>query len=46
MATVSCHSNQSSQLIGTKNNIIRSTCLQMLYVKYGKNQIHGFRDVI
>ena len=43
METISCHSNQSSYLIGTKNNIIRSPYLQMLCVKYGKNRLHGFR---
>ena len=43
MANLSCHSNQSSYLIGTKNTIIRSPCLQMLCVKYGKNLLHGSR---
>ena len=47
METITCHSNQSSYPIGTKNNIIRSPCLQMLCVKYGKNPLHGFRgDVV
>ena len=44
MATISCYSNQSSYPIGTKNNSIRSPSLQMLYVKFGKNQLHGFRE--
>ena len=39
METISCHSNQSSYPIGTKNTIIRSPHLQMLYVKYGKNRL-------
>ena len=43
MATISCHSNQSSYPIGTKNNIIRSP----MPVKYGKHRLHGFRrDVV
>ena len=47
METISFHSNHSSYLIWTKNNIICSPCLQMLYVKYGENQLHGFRgDVV
>ena len=47
METISFHSNQSSYTIGTKNTIIRSPGLQMLYVKFGKNRFNGFRgDVI
>ena len=34
METTSCHSNQSSYSIGTKNTIICSLKLYMLYVKY------------
>ena len=37
MGTISCHSNQSSYPTGTKNTIIRSPDLYMLYVKYEKN---------
>ena len=43
MGTISCHSNQSSYPIGTKNTTFRSPYLLMLYVKYGKNRPHGFR---
>ena len=43
METISCHSNRSSYPVGTKNILIRSPHLQMLYVKYGKNRLHGFR---
>ena len=47
MGTISCHSNQSSYPIGTKNTTFRSPYLQMLYVKYEKNRPHGFRgDVV
>ena len=47
MEAISFHSNQSSYTIGTKNTIIRSPGLQMLYVKFGKNRFNGFRgDVI
>ena len=47
METISFHSNQSSYPIGTKNIIILSPGLQMLYVKSGKNRLHGFRgDVV
>ena len=46
MEAISCHSNQSSNPIGTKNNIIRSPYLKMLRVKYGKNRLHGFRGDI
>ena len=47
METISFHSNQSSYPIGTKNKIILSPGLQMLYVKSGKNRLHGFRgDVV
>ena len=45
LETKSCHSNQSSYPIGTKN-IILSPHLQMLYVKYGKNRLHGFRGEV
>ena len=43
MANVSCHSNHSSYPIGTKTKNIRSHRLLMLYVKFGKNRLHGFR---
>ena len=46
METISFHSNQSSYLIGTKNIIIHSPTLLMLYVKFGKNQLHGFRGAV
>ena len=47
METISCQSNQSSYPIGIKNTIIRSPGLQMLYVKFGKNRLHGVRgDVV
>ena len=47
MATINCHSNQSSYPIGTKDTIICSPGLYMLYVKFGKNPLHGFRgDVV
>ena len=46
METIICHSNQSFYPIGTKNNIIRSPCQQMLYVKYGENRLYDFRDVV
>ena len=47
MATISCHSNQSSYPIETKNIIICSHGIWMLYVKFGKNRLHGFRrDVV
>ena len=36
----------SSYPIGTKYIIIHSPGLQMLYVKSGKNRLHGFRDVV
>ena len=39
MGTISCHSNQSSYPTGTKNTIIRSPDLLMLYVKYEKNRL-------
>ena len=47
MATVRCHSNQTSYPTGTKNKLICSPGLMKLYVKFGKNQLHSFRgDVI
>ena len=47
MANISCHSYQSSYPIGTKNTFIHSPGLFMIYVKFGKNQRHGFRgDVV
>ena len=47
METISCHSNQSSYPIGTKNIIICFPGLWMLYVKFGKNWLHSFRgDVV
>ena len=46
MGTISCHSNQSSYPTGTKNTIIRSTYLKMLYVKYEKNRPSGFREEV
>ena len=44
MVTVSCHSKQSSHLIETKNTYLFPG-LYMLHVKFGKNWLHGFRDV-
>ena len=38
MGTISCHSNQSSYPIGTKNTTFSSPYLKMLYVKYEKNR--------
>ena len=46
METISCHSNQSSYPNGTKTIIIRSPYLQMQYVKYRKNRLHGFRGEV
>ena len=47
METISFHSNQSFYPIVTKNIIICSPCLYMLYMKFGKNWLHGFRgDVV
>ena len=47
MANISCHSYQSCYPIGTKNTIIHSPGLLMIYVKFVKNQRHGFRgDVV
>ena len=47
METISFHSNQSSYPIETKNIIIRFPGLWMLYVKFGKNWLQGFRgDVV
>ena len=47
MGTIRCQSNQSSYPTYTKNTIIRSPDLWMLYVKYEKNRLLGFRgDVV
>ena len=47
MGTISCYSNQSSYPTGTKNTIIRSPDLKMLYVKYEENRLLSFRrDVV
>ena len=47
MATISCHGNQSSHPIGTKNIFIHSPGLKMLHVKFGGNRLHGFwADVV
>ena len=46
MGTISCHSNQSSYPTGTKNTIIRSPYLKMLYVKYEKDRPSGFRGEV
>ena len=39
MGTISCHSNQSSYSMGIKNTTFRSPYLEMLYVKYEKNDL-------
>ena len=48
VATINCHSNQGSYPIETKKNTnIRSPGIWMIYVKFGKNRLHGFRgDVV
>ena len=46
METISCHINQSSYLIGTKKHTYSFPHLQMLYVEYGKNWLHGFRGEV
>ena len=34
-------------MIGTKNTVVHSPSLLMLYVKSGNNRLHGFRgDVV
>ena len=40
MASLSCHSNQSSYPIGTSNPLT----LLIDAVKFGKNRLHGFRE--
>ena len=47
MATKSCHSNLilSSYPVGTKNNIVRFPCLEMLFVKYGKNWLMASEEM-
>ena len=46
MATISCHSNQSSYPIGKKNSIIHSPGIQMLYVKFGKNRLLASEEML
>ena len=42
METISFHGNHSSYPTGPENTIIRFPGLQMLFVKFSKNQFHGF----
>ena len=44
METISFHSNQSSYPIGTKNTSYSFPRPIVLYVKFGKNRLHGFRE--